>query len=282
MDSDIRYHGSGVYIDIRPLETTTCWKPSANHLSEPPFAFYLKYYVNQASQISAAPDSVLTLEVTNSNLYKGSINYLDLTGPPLHWLLAVSSVTVQGKTITIDPPSGLAAIDTGTTLIGAPTPLPQVFWPECLTPQSLPAIGKASCDTNVTVHISFGGTNWAISPLDMNLGTLNGTMIGNVNITSQKCASSIFDIGIGSTPYSMFIGFAQLASGSSPSTRLNPVQPEVTALMLLPTSICASSGGSGNSAQALDLLLLSKTLLHHLFFLLLWRAASPSSSKQSP
>ncbi|KAG1726132.1 aspartic peptidase domain-containing protein [Suillus lakei] len=185
----------------------------ANHLSEPPFAFYLKYYVNQASQISAAPDGVLTLGGTNSNLYKGSIDYLDLTGPPSHWLLAVSSVTVQGKTITFDLPSGLAAIDTGTTLIGAPTPLPQVFGPKCLTPQSLPATGKASYDTNVTVHISFGDTKWAISPLDMNLGTLTGTMIGNAHITSQMCASGIFDIGIGSTLSSLFVGFAQLTSG---------------------------------------------------------------------
>jgi hypothetical protein len=32
-----------------------------------------------------------------------------------------TAVTVQGKTITIDAPIGLAAIDTGTALIGAPT-----------------------------------------------------------------------------------------------------------------------------------------------------------------
>jgi cathepsin D len=39
-----------------------------------------------------------------------------------------TAVTAQGKTITIDAPSGLAAIDTGTTLIGAPTPFAASIW----------------------------------------------------------------------------------------------------------------------------------------------------------
>jgi hypothetical protein len=131
--------------------------------------------------------------------------------------------------------------------------LPQVFGPKFLAPLSLLEIGKAythsvricalqnkqktyiflACDTNVTVYISFGGTNWAISPLDMNLGTLNDTMIGNAGASSpsQMCAGGIFDIGIGSAPawivgdtflknvYSVFhaspaaVGFAQLAGG---------------------------------------------------------------------
>lgn len=39
-----------------------------------------------------------------------------------------TAVTVQGKTITIGGPSGLAAIDTGTTLIGAPTPYAASIW----------------------------------------------------------------------------------------------------------------------------------------------------------
>ncbi|KAG1753383.1 hypothetical protein EDB19DRAFT_1668994 [Suillus lakei] len=85
----------------------------------------------------------------------------------------------------------------------------------------------------------FGGTNWAISPLDMNLGTLNDTTICNVNTTSYMCAGGIFGIGVGSlsTPAwiccgtflknvnSIFrasptvVDFAQLASVLSSSTR---------------------------------------------------------------
>ncbi|KAG2037516.1 aspartic peptidase domain-containing protein [Suillus americanus] len=262
------------FASISALQTTPFWEAlyNANDLAEPLFSFYLERYVNQANQISTAPGGVLTLGGTNSSLYNGSIEYLNLTGPSSYWLLTVSSVTVQGKTIAVDPLSGLAAIDTGTTLIGAPTPIAASIWAQ--VPGSTELTGDWQglyafpCDTNVTVYISFGGTNWAISPLDMNLGTLNDTMTGNANPTSQMCAGGIFDIGIGSVPawivgdtflknvYSVFraspaaVGFAQLASGLSSSTGAsdpNPVQ--VTGLVPLPTSTSTSSSGSGNSTS---------------------------------
>ncbi|KAG1747614.1 hypothetical protein EDB19DRAFT_1685688 [Suillus lakei] len=60
-----------------------------------------------------------------------------------------------------------------TTLIGAPTPI--VASISAQVPDST-EIGEACmqfrCGTNVTVHISFGGTKWAISPLGMNLGNM--------------------------------------------------------------------------------------------------------------
>ncbi|OJA14046.1 hypothetical protein AZE42_05212 [Rhizopogon vesiculosus] len=88
--------------------------------------------------------------------------------------------------------------------------------------------------------MSFGGTDWDISPVDMNVGT----------VTSDMCAGAIFDVGaidggnlsdtwiVGDTflknVYSVFraeppaVGFAQLASGLSSSSGTfdsNPVQP---------------------------------------------------------
>ncbi|KAG1871567.1 aspartic peptidase domain-containing protein, partial [Suillus subluteus] len=203
------------FASISALQTTPFWEAlyNANDLAEPLFSFYLERYVNQANQISTAPGGVLTLGGTNSSLYNGSIEYLNLT-----------VVTVQDKTIAIDPLSGLAAIDTGTTLIGAPTPIAASIWP------------------NLYLLRRY---KWAISPLDMNLGTLNDTMTGNADATSQMCAGGIFDIGIGGVPawivgdtflknvYSVFraspaaVGFAQLASGLSSSTGSsdpNPVQ----------------------------------------------------------
>ncbi|KAG1720705.1 hypothetical protein EDB19DRAFT_1917790 [Suillus lakei] len=181
-----------VSISALPETTPLC------HLSELLFSFHLKHDVNQASQISAAQGVVLIL---------GGV-------PEHHWsaIALVSRFTVQGKMITIDPPSGLAirelltsplmlsaAIDTGTTLIGAPTPIDASIWAQVPDSMSQPEISKAymhsvTCDTNVTVHISVGRT------VDMNLGTLNDTMIGNANATSQMCACCIFDVGIGGTP----------------------------------------------------------------------------------
>ncbi|KAG1727983.1 hypothetical protein EDB19DRAFT_1642717, partial [Suillus lakei] len=68
-------------------ETTPFWKPSmptVSHWQNPPFSFYLKHYVNQANRIVTAPGGVLTLGGTNSSLFKGSIECLNLTGPPSH------------------------------------------------------------------------------------------------------------------------------------------------------------------------------------------------------
>jgi cathepsin D len=80
------------FASISALQTTPFWEAlyNANDLAEPLFSFYLERYVNQANQISAAPGGVLTLGGTNSSLYNGSIEYLNLTGPSSYWLLTVS------------------------------------------------------------------------------------------------------------------------------------------------------------------------------------------------
>ncbi|KAG1741308.1 hypothetical protein EDB19DRAFT_1973184 [Suillus lakei] len=227
-------------------------------------------FLNDAlTSVSPSPDIIFfgfqelvdleSCQTTNSSLYKGSIEYLNLADPPSHWSLAVSFI-VQGKTTTIDPPSTLAGIDTGTTFIGAPHPSLQVFGPKCLTPQSLLEIGKAymhsdkqnahlflACDTNVTVHISFGGT------VDTNLGTLNDTMriprLRRVLAASLLLALVMLLLGLSVTllknVYSIFraspavVSFAQLARGlgsSIGSSNPNPVQ--VAGLTPLPTSTC--------------------------------------------
>jgi cathepsin D len=80
------------FASISALQTTPFREAlyNANDLAEPLFSFYLERYVNQANQISAAPGGVLTLGGTNSSLYNGSIEYLNLTGPSSYWLLTVS------------------------------------------------------------------------------------------------------------------------------------------------------------------------------------------------
>ena len=127
-----------------------------------------------------------------------------------------------------------------------------------------------ACDTTVTISMSFGGTSWAISPLDMNLGTINVLTSGTAAATSQMCAGGIFDIGtitgggsgapswiVGDTflknVYSVFranpasVGFAQLASGVSSSTGTSTVSPNPIQVSFsgssTPTSTSGSSGG---------------------------------------
>lgn len=250
---------------ISALNATPFWQAlyNANQLSEPLFSFYLARYIDQ-STMSTAPGGTLTLGGTNSSLYQGSIEYLDLTGPASYWLLNVNSLSVQGNTVSVGS-SSLAAIDTGTTLIAAPSTVAAAIWAQ--VPGSEALTGEYAglyafpCTTDVTVTISFGGSTWTINPADMNLGSISTTTSA---ATTQMCAGGIFDIGtsvgsgsnvptwiIGDTflknVYSVFranpaaVGFAQLASGLSTTATgtSNPNPAKVT-------SSATSTSSSGN------------------------------------
>ncbi|KAH7925633.1 acid protease [Leucogyrophana mollusca] len=224
---------------------------NANQLSASVFSFYLERYVNQANEIDTAPGGVLTLGGTNTSLYTGNIEFINMPSgtTPSYWLQEVSALTVQGTSVTIPSGSGLAAIDTGTTLIGAPTTIVDNIWNAVPGSQALTGEYEGMyafpCTTDVSVTISYGGTAWAISSADMNLGSISigsstGPMSGAVDATTQMCVGGIFDIGssVGSGPgtpswivgdtflknvYSVFradppsVGFAQLANGLNSS-----------------------------------------------------------------
>lgn len=255
---------------ISALNTTPFWQAlySANQLSEPLFSFYLERYIDQ-STMNTAPGGVLTLGGTNSSLYQGSIEYLSLASSPSYWLLNVNSLSVQGKTVSVGS-STLAAIDTGTTLIAAPTTVTASIWAQ--VPGSMALQGAYAglyafpCSTAVTVTMSFGGSTWTINSADMNLGSVPSSVSGT---TTQMCAGGIFDIGtsvgsgagvptwiIGDTflknVYSVFranpaaIGFAQLASGLSPSTGTSSPNPAKVS-----SSTATSTSGSSSSSNPL-------------------------------
>ncbi|KAG2341142.1 acid protease [Suillus weaverae] len=275
---------------ISALSATPFWQAlySAGQLSQPLFSFYLERYIDQ-STMNTAPGGTLTLGGTNSSLYQGSIEYLNLAGSPSYWLLNVNSLSVQGKTVSVGS-STLAAIDTGTTLIAAPTTVTADVWAQ--VPGSIALMGAYAglyafpCTTSVTVTMSFGGSTWTINSADMNLGSVPSAVSGT---TTQMCAGGIFDIGtsvgsgsgiptwiIGDTflknVYSVFranpaaIGFAQLANGlSTPTaTGTSTVNPaKVSSSTATSTSSSSSSGNplmgaaSPNTNIAVSLTLLA-------------------------
>lgn len=118
--------------------------------------------------------------------------------------------------------------------------------------------------------MSFGGSTWTINPADMNLGSVPSSISGT---TTQMCAGGIFDIGtgVGSGPgvptwiigdtflknvYSVFranpagVGFAQLASGLSPSTTGTSSSNPAKVSSSTATSTSGSSGSSNPLAGA--------------------------------
>ncbi|KAH9053219.1 acid protease [Lactarius vividus] len=212
-----------------------------NLFTNPEFSFFITRFVDDSSAQDEEPGGVLTLGGTNTTLYQGDIDFRSFTSPirgGSFWLQTVSGITVNGKSVSL--PSGdlaVAAIDTGTTLIGGPTAAVNAVW--AAVPGSVALDGNLAgffafpCTTDLAISMSFGGPSWPISLADMNLGT-----VGN-----GRCLGAIFDItqGTNVTPgegnpawivgdtflknvYSVFranppaVGFAQLSNAAGGSS----------------------------------------------------------------
>lgn len=101
-------------------------------LSSPEMAFWLQRTDPQTpNEIDAG--GIFTLGGVNNSLFTGDIEYLNMpTTPqgPAFWVLNVETITVNGNNIPITTTGGasLAAIDTGTTLLGAPSDAAAAIW----------------------------------------------------------------------------------------------------------------------------------------------------------
>jgi len=246
---------------------------SNNQLDAPEMSFWLGRNPSPANQTSLAPDGIFTLGGTNSTLFSGDIEYLNLVSTPSFWLLTLSSLTVNGVAVTLST-NTLSAIDTGTTLIGGPHADVVALYNAIPNSFSLgstnPGFYAFPCNTDITVSMSFGGKSWAISSKDFNSGT-----VINGSDTSTFCQGAIFDLSLGSdnTPtdnspswivgdtflknvYTVFrsspasVGFAQLSTaaggsgtaspGSSPTKSSSAMSTTIPAFLMLSTAFTAA------------------------------------------
>lgn len=258
---------------IASTRSTPFWQNllNDNQLETPEFSFWMTRLNGQPDAGEAENGGVFTLGGTNSSLFSGEIEFLDLaTGSafgntPTYWLLPLQTVTVQGSPVNIATgSSALSAIDTGTTLIGGPSDDVARIW--AAVPGSTRAPNNQGlyvfpCRTQVNVTLNFGGRTWAISSEDMNLGP--------VTSTGSMCAGAIFDLNMGSNipvgsgnpswvvgatflknVYSVFradppsIGFAELSTtaggqGTAPGTR--PASAAARIGCELPIFVCVGS-----------------------------------------
>lgn len=212
-----------------------------NMWTSPEMSFWLTRFLDDPTVQAEEPGGVLTLGGTNSSLFTGDIQFLNMPSDVTQsfWLLQMSSVTAQGNNVQIATGnSAMAAIDTGTTLIGGPSTDVRNIW--AAVPGSSPLTDSMAgfygfpCKTNVQISLSFGGNSWPISTADMNLGASG---------TDGQCVGGIFDLAAGSSAgggggnpnwvvgdtflknvYTVFrsnppsIGFAQLSSAAGGST----------------------------------------------------------------
>ncbi|KAJ7587108.1 acid protease [Mycena floridula] len=255
---------------ISSTRSTPFWQTLAegNQLTTPEMSFWITRFRTDPQATEEEFGGVFTLGGTNSSLFTGDIEFLPLaTQTPSFWLLSVSGIVAQGKPVTVTGgASALAAIDTGTTLIGGPTNDVAAFWnavPGARAISNMAGYFAFPCSTQVSASISFGGKTWPISPSDMNLGPISQG--------SSNCLGGLFDLTQGSNiqpgsgnpnwvvgdvflknVYSVYrsspaaVGFAQLSdaaggSGAAASSSSNTFDLTTVSKTALPTTLIPTS-----------------------------------------
>jgi len=110
---------------IANTASTPFWQTLATtgQLTTPEMSFWMVRQLNNPTAPKEAFGGIFTLGGQNQTLFQGNIEFLPLVtniGRPTYWLLNVTAITVNGKSVTL-PAGNVAAIDTGTTLIGGPS-----------------------------------------------------------------------------------------------------------------------------------------------------------------
>jgi len=232
---------------IASTRATPFWQALSDggQLSEKAMSFWLARNRNDPTASDVAFGGVFTLGGSNSSLFTGDIDFVNMPGTQRSfWLLSLTDVTVQGRKVQITAgPTALSAIDTGTTLIGGPSDDVKAIWASIPDAQEIgqemPGFFAFPCSTKIQVSMAFGGKSWPISTDDMNLGAIDRS--------GQFCLGGIFDLSLGSNiesgsgnpswvvgdtflknVYSVFradppsIGFAQLSDAAGGSGQPNP------------------------------------------------------------
>lgn len=150
------------------------------------------------------PGGVFTLGEIDSNQYSGDITYTSIpnnlqnTQGLGYWTIPLGGITVNGNSANIGN-NPLAAIDTGTTLIGGPSSAVQAFYSQISGSRSASSVGMDGyylfpCNSNLNIQMTFGGKSWSMNTQDFNLGSYPYT-------TSSTCLGALFDINLGSSAY---------------------------------------------------------------------------------
>ncbi|KAH6916102.1 endopeptidase [Coprinopsis sp. MPI-PUGE-AT-0042] len=254
------------FASIASTRATPFWETLVENgaWDEPVMAFHLTRFLNVSTAATLEPGGSFSMGFINSSLYTGDIDYVNLEGEPAYWSLPLSGITVQGNEVTAPTGSeALAAIDTGTTLVGGPSQFIAAIYDQI--PGSQPGSGNFEnyytypCDTDVTVSLNFGGNkSWTIVPADFEL----------TRLTRDTCLGAFFEITTrGSAPswivgdtflknvYSVFrydppsVGFAQLSSEALSINGDTAIPVPSATVGSSPASVSASLRGSNSGAK---------------------------------
>ncbi|KAG8815759.1 hypothetical protein FRC18_001344 [Serendipita sp. 400] len=179
---------------------TPWWIRASTAWTAPQMSFYFTRFRNiQAGNAGDEPGGQFTMGGTNSSLYDGQINFVNLVRAQ-YWTIPMTTLGISGgASITLSGSEQNAAIDTGTTLIGGPSDILDQFY------STIPGAARGTqvdpsltdyyvipCDANVQVTLTFGGQTYTMTASDLIAGT----------VSRSYCLGAFFtlDLSGGSSP----------------------------------------------------------------------------------
>lgn len=171
-------------------------------LSANAFSFQLqRNALTVTSEYQLSSGGVFTLGEIDSNQYSGDITYTNLpnttAGQAGYWAIPLDSISIDGS--SVDTSNELAAIDTGTTLIGGPSDAVTQIYSKISNSQQVDLGSSGSgesgyyafpCSTTPTVAFTFGGKSWTLNASDFNAGA--------IDTSGSYCLGAIFATDLGS------------------------------------------------------------------------------------
>lgn len=163
---------------------------SQGKVSPTEFSFYLG-----RAKSNTAGNSEMTLGGRDSAKYTGVTTAVPVTSQT-YWQVAINGASV-GTGGVISGTAGQAAIDTGTTLVIAPTSAASAIYNKIPGSFPIPFLGGSTqlygypCNSNPNVSLGFAGKQFAINNLDFNFGKLSDQLGPIGNLFPGSCLGGI-------------------------------------------------------------------------------------------
>ncbi|KUI67760.1 Cathepsin E [Cytospora mali] len=154
------------------------------------FGFYLGRLASGTED-----DSEMTLGGRDSTKYTGSFTTVPVTSET-YWQVALDNVKVDGS-VAGKSTKGQAAIDTGTTVVLAPTTAAKEIMNKIPSTFGIPLEGEViyvyPCNTSDSYipSITFSGTSFQINPLDFNIGPLEEDDVDMLVLGNKTLAAEV-------------------------------------------------------------------------------------------
>ncbi|WFD01054.1 cathepsin D [Malassezia yamatoensis] len=262
-DGTIQAPASGImgmgFESLSSSSATPFWQVASiqGKLKDPVFSFELTDINDSSSAGKVTAGGVFTLGDLDDQQYSGEITWVDVASQYGsrgigYWGIKMDSLTVNGKSVSLGD-TNLVAVDTGTTLIGAPESIVEQVYAQIPNAQAASSSSEGTrgyytfpCSQTFSVTFTFGGKGFTLNQDDLNIGQLE--------TGSKMCGGAIFvvDVPSGSTTPGWILGDTFLSKYYS----VYSWQPERVGFASLPNSgprtlaLTSTSKGSGGSTSA--------------------------------